>query len=71
MELLQERAEGVLWLTMNRPEVLNALGGNMMWDLLSALGAAAMVSGVDRTWCWLHAGRHRKELSAERPTASP
>ena len=22
MELLQERAEGVLWLTMNRPEVL-------------------------------------------------
>jgi 2-(1,2-epoxy-1,2-dihydrophenyl)acetyl-CoA isomerase len=41
MELLQERAEGVLWLTMNRPEVLNALGGAMMWDLLGALGEAA------------------------------
>ncbi|MBL6078566.1 enoyl-CoA hydratase [Belnapia sp. T18] len=41
MELLQERAEGVLWLTMNRPEVLNALGGNMMWDLLTALTEAA------------------------------
>lgn len=40
-ELLQERADGVLWLTMNRPEVLNALGGNMMWDLLAALTEAA------------------------------
>jgi 2-(1,2-epoxy-1,2-dihydrophenyl)acetyl-CoA isomerase len=41
MELLQERAEGVLWLTMNRPEVLNALGGTMMSDLLAALTEAA------------------------------
>ena len=41
MELLQERADGVLWLTMNRPEVLNALGGAMMSDLLQALTEAA------------------------------
>src|SRR3954470_20622069 len=40
-ELLQERAAGVLWLTMNRPEVLNALGSRMMWDLLQALTTAA------------------------------
>ena len=41
-ELLQESADGVLLLTMNRPEALNALGGNMMWDLLKALGDAAV-----------------------------
>jgi 2-(1,2-epoxy-1,2-dihydrophenyl)acetyl-CoA isomerase len=40
-ELLQERTEGVLLLTMNRPEVLNALGGRMMWDLLEALQNAS------------------------------
>jgi 2-(1,2-epoxy-1,2-dihydrophenyl)acetyl-CoA isomerase len=40
-ELLQERIEGILLLTMNRPEVLNALGGNMMWDLLEALQKAS------------------------------
>ncbi|MFC7692312.1 enoyl-CoA hydratase/isomerase family protein [Paeniroseomonas aquatica] len=41
-ELLQETADGVLLLTMNRPEALNALGGTMMWDLLKALGEAAV-----------------------------
>lgn len=40
-ELLAERAEGVLLLTLNRPEALNALGGDMMRDLLHALQAAA------------------------------
>ncbi len=41
-ELLTERAgDGVLLLTLNRPEALNALGGNMMWDLLQALQDAA------------------------------
>jgi 2-(1,2-epoxy-1,2-dihydrophenyl)acetyl-CoA isomerase len=41
-ELLAERAEdGVLLLTMNRPEALNALGGTIMWDLLQALQGAA------------------------------
>jgi 2-(1,2-epoxy-1,2-dihydrophenyl)acetyl-CoA isomerase len=46
MELLQERAEGVLWLTMNRPEVLNALGGTMMRDLQQALAEAAADPGI-------------------------
>lgn len=40
-ELLQERIEGVLLLTMNRPEVLNALGSEMLWELLDALRKAA------------------------------
>jgi 2-(1,2-epoxy-1,2-dihydrophenyl)acetyl-CoA isomerase len=41
-ELLTERAgDGVLLLTLNRPEALNALGGTMMWDLLQALQDAA------------------------------
>ena len=39
-ELLQHRDGGVLVLTMNRPEVLNALGLTMMTDLLQALTAA-------------------------------
>ena len=40
-ELLLERDGGVLVMTMNRPEALNALGGNMMWDMVKALGEAA------------------------------
>ncbi|MCO6419574.1 enoyl-CoA hydratase [Siccirubricoccus sp. KC 17139] len=40
-ELLQERFDGVLLLTMNRPEVLNALGMDMMWQMVQALQAAA------------------------------
>lgn len=40
-ELLVESAEGVALLTMNRPDVLNALGGDMMWEMLQALQAAA------------------------------
>ena len=41
-DLLAERDGGVLVLTMNRPESLNALGGNMMWDMVEALGKAAV-----------------------------
>ena len=40
-ELLTERLDGVLLLTMNRPDALNALGGTMMWDMLQAMQAAA------------------------------
>ena len=36
-ELLAERADGVALLTMNRPERLNALGGDMLTLLLDAL----------------------------------
>ena len=36
-ELLTERADGVALLTMNRPEHLNALGGDMLTLLLEAL----------------------------------
>ncbi len=45
-ELLQERDGGVLILTMNRPDVLNALGGNMMWDMVKALSEAAQDPSV-------------------------
>jgi 2-(1,2-epoxy-1,2-dihydrophenyl)acetyl-CoA isomerase len=41
-ELLIERADGVALLTMNRPEQLNALGGDMLPLLLDALREAAM-----------------------------
>lgn len=40
-ELLVERADGVALLTMNRPEQLNALGGDMLALLLEALQDAA------------------------------
>ena len=40
-ELLTERADGVALLTMNRPEQLNALGGDMLPMLLDALRKAA------------------------------
>jgi 2-(1,2-epoxy-1,2-dihydrophenyl)acetyl-CoA isomerase len=40
-ELLTERADGVALLTMNRPEQLNALGGDMLPMLLDALREAA------------------------------
>jgi 2-(1,2-epoxy-1,2-dihydrophenyl)acetyl-CoA isomerase len=40
-ELLVERADGVALLTMNRPEQLNALGGDMLTLLLDALREAA------------------------------
>ncbi|MBV1798022.1 enoyl-CoA hydratase [Siccirubricoccus sp. G192] len=40
-ELLTERLDGVLLLTMNRPDALNALGGTMMWDMLQAMQTAA------------------------------
>jgi 2-(1,2-epoxy-1,2-dihydrophenyl)acetyl-CoA isomerase len=40
-ELLLERDGGVLVMTMNRPEVLNALGSSMMWEMLKALQDAA------------------------------
>ena len=40
-ELLVERADGVALLTMNRPEQLNALGGDMLTLLLEALREAA------------------------------
>ena len=40
-ELLIERADGVALLTMNRPDQLNALGGDMLPLLLRTLGAVA------------------------------
>lgn len=40
-ELLLERADGVLVMTMNRPDVLNALGMAMMADMHKALVEAA------------------------------
>jgi 2-(1,2-epoxy-1,2-dihydrophenyl)acetyl-CoA isomerase len=40
-ELLVERSDGVALLTMNRPDQLNALGGDMLTLLLDALGEIA------------------------------
>ena len=42
--LLQRTEDGVLWLTFNRPEILNAVDGQMMVELAEALeGARARV----------------------------
>jgi 2-(1,2-epoxy-1,2-dihydrophenyl)acetyl-CoA isomerase len=45
-ELLTETADGVLLLTMNRPDALNALGGAMMGDMLQAMQAAAVDNAI-------------------------
>jgi len=45
-ELLTERADGVAVLTMNRPERLNALGGDMLTLLLDALRELAADSEI-------------------------
>ena len=59
-ELLVERADdGVCLLTMNRPEQLNALGGDMLTLLLDALRDAAadgevgcvVLTGAGRGFC--------------------
>ena len=58
-ELLMERADGVALLTMNRPEQLNALGGDMLTLLLDALRDAAsdpeigcvVLTGAGRGFC--------------------
>jgi len=39
--VLYAEEDGIVWLTMNRPEALNALGPEMLEALLSALGRAA------------------------------
>ena len=44
--LLESISDGVATLTMNRPESLNALSGQMMDDLLEALPRLASDSGV-------------------------
>src|ERR1700739_3704240 len=53
--LLEERAGGVLRLTLNRPEARNALSIGLMTTLLDALGRAASDPGV-RVICIAGAG---------------
>ncbi len=72
-ELLVERADGVALLTMNRPEQLNALGGDMLPLLLDALGAAAtdaevgcvVLTGAGRGFC--AGGDMKARATGERP----
>ena len=45
-ELLVERTDGVALLTLNRPEALNALGGDMLSLLLDALRGLAADAGI-------------------------
>jgi len=57
--LLIERRDGVLWLTMNRPEKLNALSDGMLNGLLEQLTHAAtdrevgcvVLTGAGRAFC--------------------
>lgn len=59
MELVTECTDGVLLLTLNRPDALNALGGAMMGELLRALEGAAtdgsigcvVLTGAGRGFC--------------------
>src|SRR5215470_10037091 len=58
-ELLVERRDGVLFLTLNRPDRLNALSAPMVAGLLAELGAAAsdetvgavVLTGAGRGFC--------------------
>jgi enoyl-CoA hydratase/carnithine racemase len=65
--LLEERADGVLRLTLNRPEARNALSIELMTALLEALGGAAgdrhtrvvVIAGAGPAFC---AGHDLREL---------
>ncbi|MEZ5702500.1 MAG: enoyl-CoA hydratase-related protein [Burkholderiaceae bacterium] len=46
MTLMSERREGVMTLTLNRPDKLNAINNTLAQDLLDALGAVAGDSSV-------------------------
>jgi 2-(1,2-epoxy-1,2-dihydrophenyl)acetyl-CoA isomerase len=58
-DLIAERHDGVLYLTMNRPDKLNALSDHMIAGLLEELGRAAhdrevgavVLTGADRGFC--------------------
>jgi enoyl-CoA hydratase/carnithine racemase len=68
--LVEERAEGVLRLTLNRPEARNALSIGLMTTLLDALGRAAsdpevraiVIAGAGPAFC---AGHDLRELRAD------
>jgi 2-(1,2-epoxy-1,2-dihydrophenyl)acetyl-CoA isomerase len=72
-ELLAERVDGVALLTMNRPEQLNALGGDMLTLLLDALRNVAtdaeigcvVLTGAGRGFC--AGGDMKARASGERP----
>ena len=44
--LLVERAEGVVTITMNRPEVLNSFNDIMLDELIEVMGRATMKVGL-------------------------
>src|SRR5580693_9225252 len=58
-DLIAERRDGVLYLTMNRPDKLNALSDQMIAGLLEELGRAAhdrevgavVLTGAGRGFC--------------------
>ena len=65
--LLEERSDGVLRLTLNRPEARNALSIGLMTALIEALGGAAkdpevrvvVIAGAGPAFC---AGHDLREL---------
>jgi enoyl-CoA hydratase/carnithine racemase len=69
--LLEERADGVLRLTLNRPEARNALSIALMTGLIEALGRAAkepedrvvVIAGAGQAFC---AGHDLRELRRDR-----
>ena len=58
-DLLEAKEDGVAWLTLNRPERLNALSGEMTAGLTDALNRLAtdrevgcvVITGAGRGWC--------------------
>ena len=80
--LLRERREGVLVLTLNRPDRLNALNGALMRALLEAAGEAAedrevgavVLRGAGRAFCAggdIGGGGERKSTEAKREPDPP
>ena len=65
--LLEERADGVLRLTLNRPQARNALSVALMTTLLEALGHAAgdvetrvvVIAGAGLAFCAGHDRQHQ------------
>src|ERR1700757_4729738 len=73
--LLEQRAGGVLRLTLNRPEARNALSIGLMTALLEALGRAAMdpqtrvvvIAGAGPAFC---AGHDLREIREDQSRAA-
>ena len=80
-QILTEVKDGILTITLNRPEKLNAFTGTMMNEMIEAFGSAStddsvravVVTGAGRAFCAgadLSAGAATFDFTAHRQTAT-